>query len=119
MARVPRADDGFATAETAVLLPVLVLLLVLGGTVARAYRTELALQDAAKVAARSLARGDGEGAAARLARAAGPSTARLRIERRAGLLDVEAADDIVAPSVLSVLLPRLTLRASATALDER
>ena len=29
-------DDGFATAETAVLLPVLVLLLVLGGTLARA-----------------------------------------------------------------------------------
>ena len=113
------ADEGFATAETAVLLPVLVLLLVLGGTLARAYRTELALQDAAKVAARSLARGDGDGEAVRLGRVVGPPGARLRLGRRAGLVDVEASADMRAPAVLGHLLPRLTLRASATALDER
>ena len=112
------ADDGFATAETAVLLPVLVLLLVLGGTVVRAYRTELALQDAAKVAARSLARGDGESAARRLARDAGPPGARLRVTRRSGLVDIQAAEDLVAPAGLGRLLPHLSLRASATALDE-
>ena len=113
------ADDGFATAETAVLLPVLVLLLVVGATLARAYRTELALQDAAKVTARSLARGDGEGDALRRGRAVGPPGVRLQVGRRSGLVDVQASQDLVAPDVLRHMLPRLALRASAAALDER
>jgi Flp pilus assembly protein TadG len=112
------SDDGFATAETAVLLPVLVLLLVLGATVVRAYRTELALQDAAKVAARSIARGDDEGEAVRLAQAAGPPGLALTLGRGSGLVTAEATEQLSAPAALRRLLPTLTMRASATALDE-
>jgi hypothetical protein len=113
------ADEGFATAETAVLLPVLVLLLALGATVARGYRAELALQDAAKVAARSIARGDDRAEALRLAHAAGPPGADVTVGHQPGLVDVEATARLSVPAALRHLLPDLTLHASAVALDEQ
>lgn len=59
----PSADRGSATAEVAIALPVVVLVLAvcLGGVNAALIRAQA--QDAAAVAARMIARGDGESAA--------------------------------------------------------
>jgi Flp pilus assembly protein TadG len=62
------SDRGSATAEIAVALPAVVLLLVVGLTAVTAVRTQLECLDAAREAARAAARGDpGEAAGARVA----------------------------------------------------
>jgi hypothetical protein len=71
-------DGGSATAEIAVALPALVLLLVVGLTAVAAVRTQLECLDAAREAARTAARGDpGEAAGARVA-PAGATVAVVR-----------------------------------------
>lgn len=61
-------DRGSATAEIAVALPALVLLLAVALTAVAAVRTQLQCLDAAREAARAAARGDpGEQAGARVA----------------------------------------------------
>jgi hypothetical protein len=71
-------DGGSATAEIAVALPALVLLLVVGLTAVAAVRTQLECLDAAREAARTAARGDpGEAAGVRVA-PAGATVAVVR-----------------------------------------
>jgi hypothetical protein len=75
------SDCGAVTAEAAVVLPVLVgvLSLCLGGIAAAAG--ELRCVDAARTAARALARGEPERAAVAAARAEAPSGAAVRVSR--------------------------------------
>jgi len=117
-------ERGSVTAETVVLLPVLLLVVAFAGSLVQGYRTELRVQDAAKVAARSIVRGDGVAAATRLATAAGPPGVELRVSREDGLVRVDARDWfhfgqwLGAPAPVAGLLPPFGLRASAVAEDE-
>jgi hypothetical protein len=76
-----RRERGAVTAETAVALPalVLVLALCLGGVATGV--AEVRCVDAARAAARALARGDEPSRAVALARAAAPSGAVVTIRR--------------------------------------
>ena len=80
MRRVSGAS-GMATAEVAMLLPALVLLLVVCLRALAAGMAELGCIDAARAAARSAARGDDLAVARRTGIAVAPSGAVLELER--------------------------------------
>ncbi len=83
-----RSDGGFVTAETAVVLPVLVVFamaLVWGLLVVAA---QIQCVDAARTGARAAARQDPDGAVVELAREAAPRGARVTVAREAGLVRV-------------------------------
>ncbi len=94
-------DRGMATAEFAVALPAAVLVLVVGLTAILAGIDQVRCVDAARLAARSLARGDNPAAARALARGAAPGgasieftssgdvvTASVSVARRAPVLGI-------------------------------
>jgi hypothetical protein len=101
------------TAELAVLLPSLVLLLVLGLRAVAAGVAELGCVDAARTAARSAARGDPLPAAKAAGAALAPRGAQLAVV-------VDAQSVVVEVHASTVLLPglRLPLHARATATRE-
>ncbi|HOA58042.1 MAG: hypothetical protein IPI13_09895 [Actinomycetales bacterium] len=68
-----------ATAEFAVALPAVVLVLVVALSAIGAGIDQIRCVDAARLAARALARGDSQGAAAALARGAAPSGASVTL----------------------------------------
>ena len=69
--RLLRSDAGMVTAETAMTLPVLVLLTLAGVAAIGVGQAQLRSADAAREAARAVARGDADAAAARARTAAG------------------------------------------------
>lgn len=77
------------TAETAVVLPALALLLVLAMWGVALVGQQLRCIDAARVAARALARGEPEPLARAAAAEAAPPGARLSVSRHDGLVVVE------------------------------
>ncbi len=74
-----RSERGMATAEFAVALPAVVLVLVVALSAIGAGIDQIRCVDAARLAARALARGDSQGAAAALARGAAPSGASVTL----------------------------------------
>ena len=92
-----RADRGSATAELAVLMPSLLLVLGLCLTGVRVAATQLIAQDAAADAARSAARGDPPGVGASRVAAAVPGATVTRQET-GGLLCVR----VRAPTALGL-----------------
>jgi hypothetical protein len=102
------------TAETAVVLPALVLLaaMVIWGVVAAAG--QIRCVDAARVGARAAARGDAEAAA--LAQAAAPAGAVVRITRDAGVVRVTVEAPSPGPGRLGAAL---SVRLSASAVAAR
>lgn len=88
-----RPDGGFVTAETAVVLPVLVVFamaLVWGLLVVAA---QIQCVDAARTGARAAARQDPVGAVVEVAREAAPRGARVTVSREAGLVRVVVVAD--------------------------
>ncbi|MCM1939929.1 pilus assembly protein [Streptomyces sp. G3] len=86
-------DGGFVTAETAVVLPVLVVFamaLVWGLLVVAA---QIQCVDAARTGARAAARQDPADAVVKVAREAAPRGARVTISREAGLVRVVVVAD--------------------------
>lgn len=106
-----RCDSGAVTAEFAVALPAIVLVLVGGLTGISAGITQLRLEEAARAAAREVMRGDRPAAAAAVERLAGDS-AQLALSEEGDWTSVEVRTSLSIP-VLS-LLP-LELSAQATA----
>lgn len=100
-------DRGSVTAEFAVALPAVVLVIALGVSALGAGARQVRLQDAAADAARLLARGDDHGRAQGAVTAAADG-ATMSIERSADLVCVTAS----APATL----PGLTLAARSCAL---
>ncbi|MEU4113379.1 TadE family type IV pilus minor pilin [Kitasatospora sp. NPDC028055] len=97
-----RGDAGFVTAETAVLLPALVLLtaMLIWGVLAAA--AQITCVDAARIGARAAARGESN--AAELARAAAPPGARVRVAVAADTVRVDVDAPCAAPGRLAGLL---------------
>lgn len=89
MRRSWRGDDGSATAELAVALPAIVLLLGLFLGVLSAGATQIRLQDAAADAARLTSRGEGERAIVFVRRAV--TGASVTVRNGNGMVCVHAA----------------------------
>ncbi|MDQ1603130.1 MAG: hypothetical protein QOE01_975 [Actinomycetota bacterium] len=77
-------DRGSVTAETAVLLPALVVVLVLALWAVESVVTELRCVDAARVAARAAARGEPDRLVRAAALAAAPPHAQIQLTRTPG-----------------------------------
>lgn len=91
-------DGGFATAELAVALPVLVLLFALLLWGIAAITAQLRCVDAARIGARAAARGEGEARTVALARAAAPAGARVLVTRSGQRVTVRVAASVGPPT---------------------
>ena len=110
-----RQDSGMATAELAVALPALVLLVAAGMTAVSVLTAQLRCVDAAREAARAAARGEGAAVVRSLAERSGP--AGSDIEVTSGGQEVEVTVSAQAHSV-GGLLPAVHVQATAVALRE-
>ncbi|GAB3456568.1 TadE family type IV pilus minor pilin [Kineococcus endophyticus] len=79
-----RRDAGSVTAEFALLLPAVVVLLALALGAVRVVVTQVQCVDAARAAARVAARGESLDVVQRVARAAGPAGAVVRVDVGSG-----------------------------------
>ena len=116
--RVRRGERGAVTAETAMVLPLLVALtvglvwfLALGSAQIRAV-------DAARETARALAREDPAGDALALGRQAAPAGARISTDSDAGRVRVTVTVQVRGPGGLFRHLPGTTVTATAVAASE-
>jgi hypothetical protein len=106
-------DAGYVTAETAVVVPSLVLLvgMLLWGLTSAAALIECV--DGARAGARAAARGESRQEVLRVARSAAPPGARARLAREKDLVRVTVTARSAGPGPLS-----LPLHAAAVALSE-
>jgi hypothetical protein len=115
--RGTRREDGMATAELAVAMPALLLVLVLALAGVRLGIDQARCLDAARAAARLLARGEPTGTVVAEARSLAPPGARVVTGRSGDLVSVEVRSD--APAVLrwtgAVPAPAATARARSEA----
>jgi Flp pilus assembly protein TadG len=114
----PRSQDGSITAETAVVLPVLVLVLVALMGVAHAVGVQLTVQDAARVGARAAARGESQAEVERLTRSVAPAGSAVTVSRSGGLVRVDVVAQVAPFGAAARLVPELTVDAEAVAADE-
>jgi hypothetical protein len=105
---------GFATAEAAVAIPALMVVLGLAVGVVVSVGAQLRCVDAARVGARVAARGDGDAAVRSAASAAAPAGARVTVRRRGDQVEVEVTADVTA----SRLIPTVHVGARAVAESE-
>jgi hypothetical protein len=115
----PRRDGGTVTAETAAALPVLVVVLVAAVWAVGAAAAQLRCTDAAREAARALARGDGIGTSRALAVAVAPAGAAVRVSVEGDLVRVRVSALTPLPAPLAGLVPAPTVSGSAVAMRER
>ncbi|HVV31267.1 MAG TPA: TadE family type IV pilus minor pilin [Mycobacteriales bacterium] len=107
-----------ATAELAVALPVLAVLLVLGAGVLQTIGAGLRCQDAARLAARAAARGEAPAAVEATARAAAPAGAAVEVRRDGDTVHVTVSWAASIPGPWRDDGPRWTVRGEATAAAE-
>ena len=112
------SQDGSITAETAVVLPVLVLVLVVLMAVAHAVGVQLSAEDAARVGARAAARGESQAEVERLTRSVAPAGSAVTVSRSGGLVRVDVVVQVAAFGAAARLVPPLTVEAEAVAADE-
>jgi hypothetical protein len=110
---VRRRDRGMVTAELAVAIPVVVVVLALGLSAVRLGIDEIRCVDAARLAARALARGDSEAVARSAAASAAPAGADIALGARGSEVSatVSASRDLAGWRVI-------TVRGAATAARE-
>jgi Flp pilus assembly protein TadG len=106
------------TAETAVVLPALVLVVAVLLGLARVIGGELAVEDAAGVGARAAARGESAHQVTALAAQVAPPGAVVEVVRDAGLVTVRVSVETLPLGAVARLVPTVTVTATATALDE-
>jgi hypothetical protein len=94
-----RRDGGMVTAETAVLLPVLVVVLAAAVFVLACVSAQLKCVDAARSAARLAARGEAAPAVTRTAERLAPSDARVVLAAGGGLGDAATVEVVVTAHV--------------------
>jgi hypothetical protein len=112
------SDSGSATAETAVVLPALAVVLLLSLWSVAAVTAQLRCVDAARTAARALARGESGPASAAAAREAAPDGARVAVTRSGDTVLVEVTAVAGFPGPWSGSLPALRLSGRAAAVLE-
>ena len=92
-----RLEPGAATAELAVALPSLVLVLALSLGAVDLGLDRVRCVDAARLGARLLARGEPEAAALAEVRRAAPEGARVSVTRSGGLVTVSVTGEVAPP----------------------
>ena len=110
-----RRDRGMATAEVAVALPALVVLVAAGMTAVSVLTAQLRCVDAAREAARAAARGEDAAIVRSLAERSGPDGSDVQVT--SGGQEVEVTVSAEADSV-GGLLPAVRVQANAVALRE-
>jgi len=109
-----REDRGMATAEIAMALPALVVLVAAAMTAVSVLTAQLRCVDAAREAARAAARGETQAVVTSVARRQAPSGAMVRV---AGEQEIRAVVSAEARSA-GGLLPAFRVSATAVALRE-
>jgi len=109
-----RGDAGSVTAETAVLLPTLVLVAAALAWLVGVGVAQVQCVDAARDAARALARAETREVATELARRAAPEGARVSLGQDGGLVQVEVTYRATPPGGLLDTVGALDLRATAS-----
>lgn len=110
-----REDRGSATAETAIVMPVVVVLLVALALMGVAGATQVRVDAAARAAARELARGEDQGAAVAAARRAAGADARVSVSQDGPWVRVEVTR-VLRPSAHGALSgAAVTVRGQAQA----
>ncbi|MGH8835626.1 MAG: TadE family type IV pilus minor pilin [Actinomycetes bacterium] len=102
------------TAELAMTLPALVLVTGLLMWAVGAVSTQMRCVDAARAAARSLARGDSAAAATAAARVLAPGQATIHLSRAGGTVTVRVTATVDPPGALDVVAPALTVSNTAS-----
>ena len=115
--RVGPADAGMATAELAVALPALALLVVVCLYAVAVLTAQLRCVDAAGLAARLAGRGEVTSTVQREALLAAPPDASVVVTRTAGMVTARVAAVIDVP-MLGGILPGFHVHAAETALDD-
>ena len=111
-----RANDaGYATAEAAVVLPVLLTVLALAVWVLVCVNGQLRCVDAARAAARVAARGDSASTSARAGRALAPPGAHVQIRVDGSQVRVEVTAQVRPFGAVLRLLPAVRVDARAVA----
>lgn len=116
--RRTRNESGAVTAETAVALPVLVLLTVALAWLVALGVSQVKVVDAARETARAVARGDGEGAGTAIGRRIAPDGARIRVSTGSGQVVVEVSAQVRGPGGVFGFLPGFPAHARAEAVQE-
>jgi hypothetical protein len=111
-------DEGTATAEMAVALSALAVVLVFALWSVAAVTAQLRCVDAALVAARALARGESSSLSVAAARASAPEGARIVVSRSGDLVVVEVHAGVRPPGPWSGALPGPSLAGRAVAAVE-
>jgi len=114
----PRGERGSVTAETAVVLPALVLLTVAVFWGIAVCAAQLRCIDAARAGARAAARGEDPAASAAAARAAAPQGATVHMVRNGEQVRVLVAARIDPPGALLSHLPGIPVSGTAVAAAE-
>ena len=117
-ARLRGSDEGTVTAEMAVVLPALAVVLVFALWSVAAVTAQLRCVDAAHTAARALARGETSASSVAAARAAAPPGAQVVVTRSGNLVVVDVRATARMPGRWSGALPGLSLSARAVAPGE-
>jgi Flp pilus assembly protein TadG len=112
-------DRGFVTAETAVLLPLLVLVAVVFLALVHAAALQSAAQDAAAMGARVAARGEDDAHARAAAARVVPPAATVTVRRAAGLVTVDVRVPVAPAGPLGRLLGPWSVGARSIAADEQ
>ena len=113
-----RADRGAATAELAMVVPLLVAVTIGLVWLLSVGAAQLRVVDAAREAARSVARGDAVGAAVERGRQVGPEGTRMEVSVDGDQVQATATARVKGPGGLFRWLPGVDVRARAVALSE-
>lgn len=114
----PSGCRGSATAETAVLLPVLVVVLAAAVWVLACLAAQLKCVDAARAAARAAARGDSPAAVQTVGERLAPAGAAVRVSGGDGTVQVLVTADTRPFGAVLRVLPAVAVSGRATAAVE-
>jgi len=115
---VRRDEQGAVTAETALVIPVLVLLTAVLAWMVGIGVAQVRAVDAARETARSLARGDDQSASVEIGRRVAPDGATIDVRAEGDEVVVTVRAEIGGPGRLFGLLPGHSVEAEAVAVRE-
>lgn len=113
-----RSEDGFVTAEAAVVLPVLLVVLAMAVWVLAAVGAQLRCTDAAGVAARAAARGDDAAQVQDAGQRVAPSGAQVQVRTGAEMVEVEVRTQVRPLGGVLAGLPGIAVSGRAVAARE-
>lgn len=113
-----RGDDGAVTAETAMVLPLLVAVTVGLVWLLSLGVAQVRTVDAARETARALARDEPSTVAVGLGRQVAPEGARIEVTEAGGTVTVRVTSEVRGPGGLFDFVPSVTVDAQAVALAE-